>query len=144
MTLTVTTGEFTGPLELLYKLIQEKKLPINEISLSKVCDDYVQYVKDLERMHYQQSTYFLVIAATLLFIKSKSLLPTLATFEDEDKSIDDLEQRLALYTIFVEITESLEPLLRRNSIFFPHYVPKIIVFAPGNTVQCENLRESLQ
>ena len=121
MSLHVATGEFEGPLEHLLKLIQEKKMPINDISLASVCDEYVAYIKKLQETHYHSVTYFLVIAATLLLIKSKSLLPSIATSEEEEESMEDLERRLSLYSVFAEQTDMLSDATRVKSSYFQRY-----------------------
>ena len=67
--------------------------------LAKVADDYVAYVKTVGDFPLSESAQFVLIASTLLLIKSKSLLPNLELSEDEKGNIADLERRLALYKI---------------------------------------------
>ncbi len=95
--LQVKTEVFEGPLELLLSLIEKRKLLINEISLAKVADDYLAYLRSHPEFPLGQATHFLLIAATLVLIKSKSLLPALTLSEEEQHNIEDLEHRLALY-----------------------------------------------
>jgi segregation and condensation protein A len=99
----VRAGSFEGPLELLLSLIEERKLFVNEISLAEVTNDYISYVKNLSDISTDRRisdvSYFILIAATLILIKSKSLLPNLALTEDEEEKIIDLESRLKLYQI---------------------------------------------
>lgn len=99
----VKTGTFEGPLDLLLSLIEERKLFVNEISLAEVTNDYIAYIKNLENTNRDQRisniSYFIIVAATLILIKSKSLLPTLDLSDDEEEKIGDLERRLALYKL---------------------------------------------
>ena len=95
----VNTGAFQGPLELLLSLIEKRKLFISDISLSEVTDDFINHVKNTSDFPMSQSAHFVLIASTLLLIKSKSLLPTLEFTEEETESMEDLERRLKSYPI---------------------------------------------
>ena len=75
----VKAGTFEGPLELLLDLIEKRKLFINELSLSQVTEDYIAFIRNPDQQtSISDMTYFLVIAATLVLIKSRSLLPQLS------------------------------------------------------------------
>jgi hypothetical protein len=87
----VKTHIFEGPLDTLLSLIEKRKLFINDISLAQVADDYISYVKSLNDFPIADSAHFILIASTLVLIKSKSLLPTLTLSEEEESSIEDLE-----------------------------------------------------
>ena len=93
----IKTEVFEGPLDLLLNLIEKRKLFINDIALSKVADDYIAYLQSQEKFPIAQSADFLVIASTLLLIKSKSLLPNLNLSEEEQHDVNDLERRLKIY-----------------------------------------------
>ena len=93
----VNTHIFEGPLDTLLSLIEKRKLFISDISLAQVADDYISYVKGLENFPIADSAHFILIASTLVLIKSKSLLPTLTLSEEEEHSIDDLQARLREY-----------------------------------------------
>ena len=73
----VKTEGFEGPLELLLDLVEKRKLFINEISLATVADDYIAHLKSFEKLPVDFVSSFLIVASTLILIKSKSLLPTL-------------------------------------------------------------------
>ncbi len=73
-TFTIKTDKFQGPLDVLLDLIEKRKLHINEISLAKIADDYVSHVNNLGQFPIAESAQFILIASTLLLIKSKSLL----------------------------------------------------------------------
>ena len=93
----VKTSVFEGPLELLLNLVEKRKLLINEVSLAKVADDFITYAKGLEKFPVAESANFILIASTLVLIKSRSLLPALALTEEEEGSVVELEQRLKIY-----------------------------------------------
>lgn len=97
----VNLEKFSGPLDLLLSLIEEKKLIINEISLSNVTDQFLEYLKNLSEnksLDYQRVLAdFLVVASRLILIKSRSLLPNLVLNQEEEGNIKELEERLKLY-----------------------------------------------
>src|SRR4249920_742770 len=93
----IKTEVFEGPLDLLLSLVEKRKLFINDISLAKVTDDFIAYIQKFDNMPMADSAQFILIASTLLLIKSKSLLPSLTLSEDEEEGIHDLETRLKIY-----------------------------------------------
>lgn len=97
MTFQFKQEKFEGPLELLLELIEKEKLSISEVSLAKIADEYVKYVKSLEKIDPESLAEFLVVAAQLMLIKSRSLLPQLELTEEETASIEELESRLKEY-----------------------------------------------
>lgn len=122
-TYKVKTGLFEGPLELLLSLIEERKLFVNEISLAEVTNDYITYIKSLSENDNNKRiadvSYFILIAATLILIKSKSLLPSLSLTEDEEENISDLEHRLKLYQIIKTASIDIQNNFGTNIIFNP-------------------------
>ena len=104
---TVKTAAFEGPLDLLLSLVESRKLFINEISLSKVSDEYMTHARSLPQQDISDITSFLSIAATLILIKSRSLLPGFIVTKEEEKDIQDLESRLSLYSVIREIGVTL-------------------------------------
>ena len=97
---SITTDVYTGPLDLLIDLIEKRKLLINDISIAAVTDEYMKYVALMERSTLRETADFVVLASTLLLIKSKSLLPVLELTETEEESVEQLQDRLRLYQIF--------------------------------------------
>ncbi len=118
-----TVGQFRGPLEKLLELIESQKLGIDEVSLSKVTDDFLRYLDALKgqqiieeasapsgelpdetgaellvfRGDLHMLADFIAIASRLILLKSKYLLPGLALTDDEEADIKDLENRLERY-----------------------------------------------
>ena len=103
----IKTAVFEGPLHLLLDLIESRKLLINDISLSAVTDEYIARVNALGEMPLGEASEFVALAATLLLIKSRSLLPSLTLSEEEDRDIKELEYRLALYQIIKDASRDL-------------------------------------
>jgi segregation and condensation protein A len=84
---------FRGPLETLLDLIESRKLSVSLVSLSEVCDSYLAYVEKLPELPISETSQFVLVASTLLLIKSRSLLPVDLT-DEEEQSIEELERRL--------------------------------------------------
>lgn len=120
----VKQGSFDGPLELLLSLIEQKKLFVNEISLAEVTNDYIAHIKSLSDVpsdkHIANVSYFILIAATLILIKSKSLLPNLSLTDDETEKIVDLETRLKLYKIIKNASIEIGNNFGTKIIFMPN------------------------
>lgn len=140
----VKTPVFEGPLEVLLRLVEERKLFINEISLAQVTDDYIAYVRSLREKNLSQVTGFLVIAATLLLIKSKSLLPNLELTEDEEGQIGDLEARLRMYQVIKEVSKNIKEKFGRQIIFGTSekelFSP---IFSPDPSITLPNILEAI-
>lgn len=106
--------QFEGPLDLLLTLIEERKLNITEIALAEVTEQFLAYIKQLEIIDPTVLADYLSIAAKLLVIKSKAILPTLEIEEEEDDAGYDLESRLLLYRQFKEVAKHLKTLDNRR------------------------------
>jgi segregation and condensation protein A len=143
----VKTLVFEGPLDLLLSLIEKRKLFINDISLAQVADDYINHVKNIGKLPMEATAHFILIASTLLLIKSKSLLPTLNLTEEERGSIEDLELRLELYKFFKNISVPLEKQYGKKIIFYRPLLKSIspVFTATGeiNTITILNMAKEL-
>lgn len=142
---TVKLQTFEGPFELLINLIDKQKLSINEVSLAEVADQYLAYVKQIERFPIPEVASFFVTAATLMLIKSRSLLPSLQLTDEEETEIQDLEERLRLYKSYKEISKSLEKIFGKKILFTREpfaQINEIFIEPKGLTV--EELKETLQ
>ena len=114
MTYFVKLEKFEGPLDLLLSLIEQEELSITDISLAKVTDGYLTAVRTAKEIEPEELADFLVIAAKLIFIKSRILLPGLEV-EDEGPS---LEAQLKLYKDFVEASHTIEAMLKKKRFMF--------------------------
>lgn len=133
--------KFSGPLDLLLNLVEEEKLSINEISLANVAEEYIAYLKSLEEMPKEELAAFLVIASTLMLIKSRTLIPNLKLTEEEEVDIKDLERRLKTYKFFKKLAESLRSLDKQGRHLFGReaYVGMQAVFFPPKDINKETL-----
>jgi segregation and condensation protein A len=138
--INVKTEVFEGPLDLLLNLIEKRKLLINDISLAKVTDDYIEYVNNIEKKSMSKTSHFILIASTLLLIKSKSLLPTLDLSSEEQESIDDLEKRLKIYKRYKELSVHIDERFGKN-IMYEKLDKKVLEvgFAPSNQITFESV-----
>ncbi len=141
----VKTEQFEGPLDLLLSLIEKRKLFINDISLSKVTDDFLEYLKKIGNFSIPESANFILVASTLLLIKSKSLLPALDLTEEEKLSIEELQERLRVYKILKDATVGLREHFGKR-IIFPKSTSKIIdpVFSPAEDLSISKLSAAIE
>jgi segregation and condensation protein A len=99
---------FEGPLDLLLRLIEREELDITTIALAKVTDQYLDYLRDLERQEVRDLADFLVVAAKLLLIKSLALLPRPRTLPPEAEDVgDELVEQLRIYKRYKEVASLL-------------------------------------
>ncbi len=138
----VKSGQFEGPLEVLLNLIEKRKLFINEISLAEITDDYIRYIQNLENKKIDHYANFIAVAATLILIKSRSLLPNLTLTTEEETQIDDLEARLRLYKIIQDVGQEIQKKYGKE-IIFPKLSKKneMRVFSPDAQITKELMRE---
>ena len=90
----VKVDDFEGPLGLLLDLIERNKLHINQVSLAQVAEEYVAFLKSHPSLSMGEMASFILIASTLMLIKSVALLPTLQVTPEESANINELERRL--------------------------------------------------
>lgn len=141
----LSVKDFTGPLDVLLKMIEEKKMHISDVSLSSVADEYLAFLRSQEKLPVGQIADFLVIAATLMLIKSVSLLPNLELKPEEEQGIEDLENRLRIYKAIKDREEIVKNLFGKKEIFFRDESggwPE--VFAPSADISTGGLLSSLQ
>jgi segregation and condensation protein A len=141
----VKTHIFEGPLDTLLSLIEKRKLFINDISLAQVADDYISYVRSLSDFPLADSAHFVLIASTLVLIKSKSLLPNLSLTEEEQSNIDDLEDRLKQYQKYKALSLHLKERFGINTEYLR--LPskeKIVVFTPDKNTSVTRISEVIK
>jgi segregation and condensation protein A len=135
----VKTEKFEGPLDLLLELIENEKLEITEVSLSTITDRYLKEVSSLDPKVYDVAE-FLVVAGKLIYLKSKAILPTLAT-EEEEEEIEDLRARLEEYKKYRDAAREFGNILKKNQRSFSPRKPitKIKSFTPPQGVNLTDL-----
>lgn len=119
----IQTESYSGPLDLLIDLIERRKFLVNDISIASVTDDYMAYVAQFERNPLREMADFIVLASTLLLLKSKSLLPILDLTDAEEENIESLERRLKLYQIFRNAGKTLSELFGKHRSYEKRFVP---------------------
>lgn len=120
----VRLDNFTGPFDLLLQLIGKHKLDVTEVALHKVTDEFIAYTKGLgDQWDLDESSEFLLIAATLLDLKAARLLPAAAVEDEEDLALlearDLLFARLLQYKAFKEAAGRIEQLSADAALRFP-------------------------
>jgi len=129
---TLETKQFQGPLEKLLDLIEARKMPISDVSLSDVCDAYLAYVEKLPELPLGETSQFILVASTLLLIKSRTLLPTLDLSEEERESVEELERRLARLATIRAAARGLQKEWGTSPLVFAKRPPaRPVVFAAG-------------
>lgn len=130
----IETSSFQGPLEALLDLIEARKMSISDISLAQVADAYLAYVERLPELPLAETSQFILVASTLLLIKSRSLLPSLTLSEEERESVEELERRLARYAIFRKASKLLKKEWGRAPLYLPRKAPmRPPVFSPAES-----------
>ncbi|MEI8269846.1 MAG: segregation/condensation protein A [bacterium] len=139
-TYKVKTINFEGPFGVLLNLIEEHKLFINEISLAEVTEDFLTYINKLEKAHPDEITSFIVVAATLILIKSKSLLPNLSLTNEEEGDIKNLEDRLKQYERYIRLSGNIKNIFGKSMIFAPEERKHtVLVFLSDDQITCESM-----
>jgi segregation and condensation protein A len=129
---TFASQRFEGPLERLLDLIEARKLPISDVSLASVTDAYIAYVQALPAMPLSETSQFILVASTLLLIKSRSLLPIMNVTEDERESVHELERRLKKLRIFREAAKLLKTQWGSSPLLTAQRAPeKPVLFSPA-------------
>lgn len=111
---SIKTDSYEGPFEVLLDLIEARKLLVNDLALANITEDFIQHVRAQEAFPVEETANFIQIAATLLLIKSKSLIPDLALTEDENADVEDLKRRLAAYEKVRDASRELSRLFGKN------------------------------
>lgn len=141
----VKIQQFEGPLDLLLSLIEQQQLDITQISLAQVTEQFLGYVKDLEKIDATQLADYLSIAAKLLVIKSKAILPSLEIDEPEEESEENLAEKLLRYKQFKEAARYFKELDARGLQSFTRarVFSQRINFWPDPAVDQLTLRHSI-
>ena len=122
MGIKIKLDMFEGPLDLLLHLIKKAEVDIYDIPIAEIAEQYIAYLKAMEELDLEVASEFLVMAATLLEIKSKMLLPKVRNVEDETSADEDpreeLIRKLVEYKKYKEFAEQLKSIEVHNTIFF--------------------------
>jgi segregation and condensation protein A len=144
MVINFKTNQFEGPLSLLLQIIENEEMDITQVSLAKIADQYVEYLKKAENINPEEMADFLVVAAKLLLIKSKALLPYL--FPEEEEEIKEFEDQLRMYKEFLEATKKIESMIGKKKFMFAREFNRQAIlqsaklFAPPKNLNKEDLQ----
>ena len=101
---SIKIDNFEGPLDLLIYLIEKNKMDIYDINLTEITDQYIEYLNAMEEMNLEIASEFLIMASSLLYLKSKKLLPKQED-ETEELTEEELIRRIIEYKKYKEITK---------------------------------------
>ena len=110
----IKIDNFEGPLDLLCHLIDKNKMNIYDIELSKITDQYIDYLNEMEELNLEIASEFLIMASTLLYLKSKNLIPKQGEDDEEELTEEELIKQIIEYKKYKEISKRL----RENYIIF--------------------------
>ena len=115
---------FEGPLDLLCHLVDKNKMDIYQVNISKITDQYMEYIKQMEEQKLEITSEFIIMASTLLYIKSKGLLPN-EVEEEAELTEEELVRRIIEYKKYKEIAKKLREYYETNSNRF-YKLPELI------------------
>ena len=121
---SIRIDNFEGPLDLLCHLIDVNKMDIYDVNLNEITDQYLEYIKAMQEMDLEVTSEFLLMASTLLLIKSKKLLPRQES-EEEELTEEELIERIIEYKKYKEITAKFSEMYVDNKRIFNNVPEKI-------------------
>lgn len=139
----VKIEQFEGPLDLLLELINKEKMDITNISLAQIADQYLDYLEKKEDINIVNLADFLTVAAKLILIKSKALLPLLDLSNEEEEEIFDLEKQLEEYRKFKLVAQEIEKIFNNDKQSFSrdNFIEIEPQFAPPEGIGGKELAE---
>lgn len=132
--------QFEGPLDLLLQLIEARELDVSTVSLADVTEQYLSLLSEVSNRNPDELADFLVVAAKLLLIKSRILLPELIGNEEDGS---DLESQLKLFREYYEASKTIQRLIRKHRFTFSRERPAVAierVFSPPSGMTSDTLR----
>lgn len=139
MPISVKTAVYEGPLDLLLDLIEKRKLLINDISLAQVAEEYIAKINEMAELPVGETAEFVALAATLLLIKSRSLLPTLELSQNEERDIKELQYRLEVYKIIKDAGKGVARSLGNAMLYEGLSSEPEPLFLPDSSATTESL-----
>ena len=140
---SIKTDSYEGPFEVLLDLIEARKLLVNELALANITEDFIAHVRGQATFPVEETANFIQIAATLLLIKSKSLVPDLELTGEENADVEDLKRRLAAYEKVRMAARELSHLFGKRVMAKAGERPPEITFAPSRDLSASTLAEAL-
>src|SRR3989338_4333698 len=142
----IKTAQFEGPLDMLLQLIEEQKLSITDISLAHVTEQFLAYIRTPNNLRPQDLADWLIVAAKLLVIKSRVLVPTLELTSEEEADATNLAWQLYQYKCYKEVAKYLHSLDARQAQGWGREAvfAEKISFYPDSAVTAAALRDSMK
>ena len=144
MDYNIKINEFEGPLDLLLHLIKQSNIDIMDIEINEITTQYLDYINKMKELHISVAASYLVMAAELMEIKSKSLLPTTEVIEDEEDnnlSKETLINKLIEYKKYKDMVNTFKSLENdRKNIYIKspekvtNYLEKVIINNNDNSL----------
>lgn len=146
----VNLGFFEGPLDLLFHLVKKQKLEINSISLTEVTEQYLAYIRKMQELDLDFAGDFIVTAAQLMELKSRSLLPVHQAEDGTEAAPNDLVTRLLEYKRFKELASILKEkeevgelyYTRDNEIMIEDVISELPELNPLENVTLEDFKHA--
>lgn len=139
----VRTESHEGPLELILELIEKRKLSISEIALSEITDEFIAHIRGQGSFPMEEASAFIAVAATLLLIKSRSLIPELELSEEEEEDVEDLKRRLTAYEHARDAARELGRLFGLRPAYSRGDRAPEAIFAPSRDLSADALVAAL-
>ena len=127
---------------MLLDLIETRKLLVNDLALASITEDFVQHVRRQATFPVEETANFIQIAATLLLIKSKSLIPDLALTDEETADVEDLKRRLEAYEKVREAARELSRIFGKAVMVPAGERAPEVTFAPSRDLSKNALAET--
>lgn len=132
----ISLDNFQGPMDLLLHLIKKKKMNIMEIKLEVIIDEYLNYIRNLERLNLNIASSYLVMSSELIEIKSRMLLPTNEESEEEDLK-ENLINRLIEYEKYKEMIPTFKELENERSNYKTKSPTSILEYKKENIIESD-------
>ncbi len=132
MDYSVSLNVFQGPFELLYHLIEKKEIDIYDIPIAEITDQYIEYLNQMMQFNMNVASEFILMASTLIEIKSQMLLPTNEKQEDPRQ---ELVNKLLEYKLFKDVSEKLKEYEDESSYYFSKPKEELALVSDSKTEQ---------
>ena len=136
----IEIDDFSGPFDLLLHLIKKAKVDIFDISINEVTKQYISYIEMMEDLHLEVASEYLEMAAELIYMKSKMLLPSNKITEDSEYEEDPREaliNRLIEYKKYKEVSSTLDEMNDNRQLIFTKIPSSLEEFKPEPVVELE-------
>lgn len=121
----VTVEKFAGPLDLLLQLIETEELDITQVALAQVTEQYLRTLEGATNVGPEELADFLVVAAKLLLIKSRVLLPQLQVGDETEAT--DLERQLKMYKAYLDASRAVAKIIHKRRFTFGRGKPAVMI-----------------